>query len=100
MLPMRNKPSSGDDERAATTADEDVRDQAAVLRHVLSLFPETLTLDELVREMIGVSPSRPAERDAVERAVRDLSAVGLLHEEGSRVIPTRAAVAFHDLYEA
>ena len=97
---MRNKPSSGDDERAATTAELDDRDQAAVLRHVLSLYPETLTLDELVREMIGISSSQPAERDAVERAVRDLAAVGLLHEEGSRVFPTRAAATFHSLYEA
>lgn len=97
---MQDKPSGASDERATTTAEQDLRDQAAVLRHVLSLFPETLTLDELVREMIGISSSQPAERDAVERAVRDLAAVGLLHEEGSRVIPTRAAVAFHDLYEA
>ena len=96
---MRNKPSSGDDERAATTADEDARDQAAILRHVLSLFPETLTLDELVREMICFSSAQPAERDAVERAVRDLAAVGLLHEEGGRVFPTRAAVVFRDLCE-
>jgi hypothetical protein len=100
MLPMRNKRSSGDDERAATTAELDARDQAAVLRHVLDLYPETLTLDELVREMIGVPPSQSSERDGVERAVRDLAAVGLLHEEGSRVFPTRAAVTFHDLYEA
>ncbi|HET7454511.1 MAG TPA: hypothetical protein VFJ76_03230 [Solirubrobacterales bacterium] len=97
---MRIKPSGADDERATTTADEDARDQAAVLRHVLSLYPETLTLDELFREMIGVSSSGSSERDAVERAVRDLAAVGLLHEEGSRVFPTRAAVTFHDLYEA
>jgi len=97
---MRNKPSSGDDERAATTAELDDRDQTAVLRHVLSLHPETLTLDELVREMIGLSPSQPSERDAVERAVRDLGAAGLLHEEGRRVFPTRAAVTFHSLYEA
>lgn len=97
---MRNKPSSGDDERAATTAEMDALDQTAVLRHVLSLYPETLTLDELVREMIGIASSEPSERDAVERAVRDLAAVGLLHEEGNRVFPTRAAVVFHSLYEA
>jgi hypothetical protein len=97
---MRNKPSSGDDERAATTAELDDRDQAAVLRYVLSLYPETLTLDELVREMIGFSSPQSSERDAVERAVRDLVAVGLLHKEGSRVIPTRAAATFHSLYEA
>lgn len=87
---MQDKPSGAGDERATTTAEQDLRDQAAVLRHVLSLYPETLTLDELVREMIGVSPSQSSERDAVERAVRDLAAVGPLHEEGSRVFPTRA----------
>lgn len=97
---MRNKPSSGDDERAATTAELDDRDQTAVLRHVLSLHPETLTLDELVREMISFSSPQSSERDAVQRAVRDLAAVGLLHAEGSRVFPTRAAVTFHNLYEA
>jgi len=96
MLPMRNKRNSGDDERAATTAELDARDQTAVLRHVLDLYPETLTRDELVREMTCFSSS---ERDAIERAVRDLVGVGLLHKEGSRVFPTRAAVTFHDLYE-
>ena len=93
---MRNKRNSGDDERAATTAELDARDQTAVLRHVLDLYPETLTRDELVREMTCFSSS---ERDAIERAVRDLVGVGLLHKEGSRVFPTRAAVTFHDLYE-
>ncbi len=86
-----------------TTTDEDVRDQVAVLRHVLDLHPETLTLDELMREMlIGVSSSFEfaAEDDATRRAVRDLAAVGLLHEEGRRILPTRAAVVFHSLYEA
>jgi len=97
---MQDKPSAAGDERATTTAEQDLRDQAAVLRHVLSLFPETLTLDELVREMIGISSSRSSERDAVERAVRDLAAVDLLHAEGSRVFPTRAATTFHSLYEA
>ena len=78
----------------------DARDQTAVLRHVLDLYPETLTRDELVREMTCFSSLQSSERDAIERAVRDLVAVGLLHKEGSRVFPTRAAVAFHDLYEA
>jgi hypothetical protein len=97
---MQDKPSGAGNERATTTAELDDRDQAAVLRHVLSLFPETLTLDELVREVVGFSSSRFSERDAVQRAVRDLAAVGLLHAEGSRVFPTRAAVTFHNLYEA
>lgn len=102
-LPMADEnPTGPGAAQRLTTGDEDTRDQAAVLRHVLDLRPETLTLDELMREMlIGVSPSQfTAEDDAIRRAVRDLAAVGLLHEEGDRVIPTRAAVVFHDLYEA
>jgi hypothetical protein len=96
---MHDKPIGAGDDRASTTASEDTRDQAAVLRHVLDLYPETLTLDELMREMVGVSPSG-CEEDGIRRAVRDLAAVGLLHHEGRRVIPTRAALVFHSLQEA
>ena len=98
---MRNKPSGADDVRAATTAADDERDQAAVLRHVLSIYPEVLTQGELIREMTG-GASSPAfsDRDGIERAVRDLIAGGLLHEDAKLVLPTRAAVLFHNLYEA
>jgi hypothetical protein len=96
---MHDKPIGAVHDRAGTTAAEDTRDQAAVLRHVLDLHPETLTLDELMREMVGVSPSG-SEEDGIGRAVRDLAAVGLLHHEGRRVITTRAALVFHNLYEA
>ncbi|HKO38880.1 MAG TPA: hypothetical protein VJU14_10985 [Solirubrobacterales bacterium] len=97
---MHDKPIGAGCDRAATTAAEDTRDQAAVLRHVLDLHPETLTLDELMREMVGVLSSRFSEEDGIRRAVRDLAAVGLLHHEGQRVIPTRAALVFHNLNEA
>ncbi|HEU5106422.1 MAG TPA: hypothetical protein VFU11_11355 [Solirubrobacterales bacterium] len=96
---MHDKPIGAGNDRAPTTAAEDTRDQAAVLRHVLDLHPATLTLDELMREMVGVSPSGCGE-DGIRRAVRDLAAVGLLHQEGRRVIPTRSALVFHDLNEA
>jgi len=97
---MRNKPSSGDDERAATTADEDFREQAAVLRHVLSLYPQTLTELELLKEMTGGLEATYAKRDAHRRAVRDLVAGGLLNIETRFVVPTRAALLFHELEEA
>lgn len=97
---MRNKPSSGDDERAATTADEDFREQAAVLRHVLSLYPQTLTELELLKEMTGGLEATYAERDGHRRAVRDLVAGGLLNTETRFVVPTRAALLFHELEEA
>lgn len=96
---MRNKPKGAGDDERATTAALDARDQAGVLRHVLSLYPETLTQDELIREMT-VSSSEFAERDAINRAVHDLAAVGLLHQEGERILPTRAAVSFYSLDEA
>jgi hypothetical protein len=53
-----------------------------------------------MRELVGVSSSRFSEEDGIRRAVRDLAAVGLLHHEGQRVIPTRAALGFHNLNEA
>jgi hypothetical protein len=98
MLPMRNKPSGADDERATTTAEQDDRDQSAVLMQVLFIHPEAITLAELVREVTSASPD-PAERDGIERAVRDLTGVGLLRLDGALVTPTRAAVKFHELAE-
>jgi len=94
---MHDKPSGAIDERAATAA-EDIRDRARVLREVLDLYPETLTLDELVRELT-VDSVEFQERDRVQRAVRDLIAGSLIHQVGDLVLPTRAAVNFHGLSE-
>jgi hypothetical protein len=81
-----------------TTADQDDRDQAAVLRHLLFLYPAGLTLEELIRELGSFSGWCP-QRDPFERAVRDLTGVGLLHQVGPLVLPTRSAVVFHRLVE-
>ena len=94
---MHDKPSGAVDERA-TTAAEDIKDRARVLLEVLDLYPETLTLDELVRELT-VDSVEFQERDRVQRAVRDLIAGGLIHRVGDLVLPTRAAVNFHGLSE-
>ena len=80
----------------ATTAAQDIKDRARVLREVLDLYPETLTLDELVRELT-IDSVEFEERDRVHRAVRDLIAGGLIHRVGDLVLPTRAAVNFHEL---
>lgn len=96
---MQDKPSGAGDESATTTAQEDRRDQAAVLRQILDLHPEPLTLAELTREMTHDSTDH-MERDRIERAVRDLIGNGVLHLVGDLVLPTRAAVVCGSLYEA
>lgn len=84
-----------------TTHDEDEREEAAVLRLVLEIHPETLTQDELIRELTGGGSKAFSEADAVQRAVRDLAAAGLLHRPGEDEVvrPTRAAIRFYDLWE-
>jgi hypothetical protein len=77
----------------------DLRDQAAVLRHVLYLHPQALTLEELARELTAAAPEF-TEGDRIKRAVRDLIAGGLLHRVGDVVLPTRAAARFYELEES
>lgn len=95
---MQDKPKGAGDDPRTTTATEDDRTEAAVLREVLFLYPESLTLEELIRQMTSASTEFP-EVDQVRRAVRELTAAGLLHQVGDLVLPTRAAVRFHELAE-
>lgn len=79
-----------------TTVEEDRAQESAVLQHVLALHPTALTIEDLIRE---IDPDRDsfAQRDAIERAVRDLAGAGLLHQSESLVLPTRAALRFDEL---
>jgi hypothetical protein len=81
-----------------TPAAEDVATESAVLQRVLDFHPVLVTVAELVRE-IGDEPTDFAERDAIERAVRDLTGAGLLHRHDTFVIPTRAALRFSELLD-
>lgn len=67
----------------------DAAAQRAVLSLVLNEHPACLASDEVERE---VGPG-----DATERALRDLTGVGLLRREGASVLPTRAALHFDRL---
>jgi hypothetical protein len=96
---MHDKPKgAGSDERAATPALQDLRDQGAVLTEILALHPTQLRLSELVQE-ITAGAADFAQTDAIERAVRDLVSVGLLFRNGDLVLPTRAALRFDELIE-
>lgn len=81
-----------------TPAEEDAAVEAAVLRQLLTLHPVQVVFDELLRE-IAADPEDFAQRDAVERAVRDLAAAGLLHRRDEFVIPSRAALRFDELLD-
>ncbi len=85
-----------DMEDIRTPTQADTATEAAVLGQLLDLHPVQVTLDELVRE-IAASPEDFAERDAVERAVQDLTAAGLLHRNGDIVLPSRAALRLNEL---
>jgi hypothetical protein len=80
-----------------TTSEEDSAFEAAVLRQVLAIHPVPITLDELVREIAGGEDEGFGQRDAVERAVRDLAACGLLNRSEALVLPSRAALRLDEL---
>jgi hypothetical protein len=82
-----------DDTASALGQDPDLHSEAATLREVLTAYPETMTLDELTRELT-FDCTDFGEQDQVERAVRDLRRRGLIHRSGDFVVPTRAAVRF------
>jgi hypothetical protein len=79
-----------------TPLDEDTIVEAAVLQQLLFLHPAQLSFEELLRELAGGADDF-GERDAVERAVRDLAAAGLLHLNGELIVPSRAALRFDEL---
>lgn len=81
-------------EHIRTTREEDKVFEAAVLQQVLAIHPIPVTLAELVGEIAGEGF---AQRDAVERAVRDLVDCGLLHRNEALVLPSRAAIRFDEL---
>jgi hypothetical protein len=81
-----------------TPAGGDAATESAVLQRLLDLHPIQVTAAELVREVGGESPSF-AERDGIERAIRDLGGAGLLHSHDAFVTPTRAALRFSELLD-
>jgi hypothetical protein len=72
---MQDQPNEAGD---PPTASQDLKDQGVALIHVLQHHPMLLTIPDLVREITNGSKDF-AEGDNVERALRDLTGVGLLH---------------------
>lgn len=93
---MHDKPIGAGEDRGATTAQQDAREEGRVLREVLAIYPGAMTLDELIRELT-IDSAEFTEQDRIRRAVRDLTGAGLIHRVGDLVLPSRAAVNFHSL---
>jgi hypothetical protein len=74
---------------------EDLRDESAVLIHVLLTHPDTLRISDLSREL--GDPEDFSRRDRVERAVGGLVQVGLLFRCEQAVLPTRAALRAYEV---
>lgn len=82
---------------AAGNAAADRREEGAVLRHVIEVHPATLLISDLIREL--GEPDDYAERDGIERAVRELVKGGLLFRCEGAVLPTRQALYLCDVLE-
>ncbi len=77
------------DHGTPSNSDLDWMIQLSVLTLVLTQHPALLAAEEVEREL--------GPGDAVERALHDLTGVGLLRREGATVFPTRAALHFDRL---
>jgi hypothetical protein len=80
----------------ASRARQDAIIEQAVLTQVLVLHPAQFTILELATKMEADCEDF-AKKDAVERAVRELTRDGLLHCDCRRIWPTRAALRFDAL---
>jgi hypothetical protein len=80
---------------AASNAAADRREEGAVLRHVIEVHPATLLISDLIREL--GEPDDYAERDGIERAVRELVKGGLLFRCEGAVLPTRQTLYLCEL---
>lgn len=83
-------------EKTRTPVEEDAKVEAAVLQQLLALHPTQLSFEELLREL-DIEATDFTQRDAVERAVRELTAAGLTRRNGELVLPTRAALRLDQL---
>jgi hypothetical protein len=84
------------DSNAIRLADE--RHQNAVLLFLRDAYPAVTSEPELVRAL--VADASAGERDAVECAVRELEAVGVVHRLEDFVLLTRTAVHTADLCDS
>ncbi|HEU4905550.1 MAG TPA: hypothetical protein VFT19_05480 [Solirubrobacterales bacterium] len=93
---MADQNPTGSAERVTSPSEEDRKVEWAVLSFLLDRHPESPSIIEVSRALNEGTVEFERE-DSVERAVRELVGAGLLRCDGSRVLPTRAALYFWQL---
>jgi hypothetical protein len=96
VFPMHGKANGAHPKRSNHA--QDIRDQGVVLTFILALNGDYLTIPDLARTL-DRKPGDFKRPDAVERAVRDLTGVGLAEIDSGRVQPTAAALRFIEIIE-
>jgi hypothetical protein len=82
--------------RSDDGAAEDIKAQQAVLGLLLYVYPAHVPIEEIERTMAAYEEDlRPF--DAVEIAIRELVAVGLVHRHGDFVFASSAAVRSEEI---
>lgn len=94
---MASENPMGSAVRATSPSDEDRKVEWAVLSFLLDRHPDSKLSIMEVSRALNEGPVTCSQNDAVERAVRELVGTDLLRCEGSRVLPTRAALRFWQL---
>lgn len=94
MHEERSSPRQTADVLSLLKQDKDA--ERSVLQSIIAAYPELFTENELVREIANDSENA-VERDIIERAIRSLSVVGLLHRCHPIIVPTRGALRFEAL---
>lgn len=85
---MHDQPTCG---RVLSPVELGERNRDDVLQHLLLEYPTPFRVDELIAELTAPGEEGSGERDGFQIAIRDLRRVGLLHQHGGFVWPTRAA---------
>jgi hypothetical protein len=80
-----------------TLAEEDERDQKAILSLVIDEHPRQLTLGELARAL-APEVADCSVPDWLERGIQELIGWGLLHHAADSVRPSRVALRFQELF--
>jgi hypothetical protein len=84
---MQDQPTCGPE---LSPVDLDDRNRNDVLQHLLLEYPTPFSVDELVAELASPDDGFGG-RDGYLNAIRDLRSVGLVHQHGEFVWPSRAA---------